>query len=101
MTAITFPGIVQALLMLICVVASFVSYMRYPQSLLVSLSVGSLLAIAGFVGIRLNWHHTPTLVEVLQFRARDFYQGTVVFSLGIGIVIGSLCAWIVTRCLRR
>ena len=100
MEKVTLPGAVQALMMLIFAVCAFVTYLRSRPGLLPSLALGASAASAGFLIVTLGWGDRPTIDELARFQAREFYQGTVLFSLGVGVFVGSLCSWVVARCLR-
>jgi hypothetical protein len=97
----TLPGFIQALLILIFGVGSFIYYFRSPpRSLFFLLVAGCAAILVGLLLISLNWFAPPTLSDVWNFRAPDFYQGTVLFSLGVGIILGNTSAWLVS-CVRR
>lgn len=93
----TLPGMLQALLILVVAGSSFISYFSFPRHVLSSLVVGGLFAILGLVIISMNWNPPPSLSDVWNFRAADFYQGTFIFSVGVGIAVGNVVAWIVSK----
>ena len=96
----TLPGIIQALLILFLSVSSFVAYFRYPRHWYSSLIVGGALILLGLFIISMSWNPPPALSDIWNFRAPDFYQGTIVFSLGVGIALGNISAWLITCMLR-
>lgn len=97
----TLPGIVQALLVLVASISAFVMYFRrYPKQTFVPLIGGGLFILIGFIIIEINWNPPPSLSDVWKFRPTDFYQGTILVSVGAGIVVGNLGAWVVSCVLR-
>ena len=87
---------VQALLILVVAASSFFSYFSYPRHVLSSLIIGSLFVLLGLFIIAMNWNPPPSLRDVWNFRAPDFYQGTLIFSVGFGIAVGNVAAWLVS-----
>lgn len=97
----TLPGAIQALLILMTSVSAFVMYFRRASKQgFVAIVAGSLLMLLGLFLIGVGWNAPPSLRDVLYFRPPDFYQGTIIFSLGVGIVIGNIAAWLVSCALR-
>ena len=92
----TLPGLVQALLILAVAASSFFSYFNYPKRVLSSLIVGGLFVLLGLFIIAMDWNPPPLLSDAWNFRAPDFYQGTIVFSVGLGIAVGNVAAWLVS-----
>ena len=96
----TLPGLIQALMVFVVAASSFFSYFNYPRHVLSSLTIGGLSILLGLFIIAMNWNPPPSLSDVWNFRAPDFYQGTVIFSVGFGIAIGNVAAWLVSLMLR-
>ena len=96
----TLPGAIQALLVIIVSVSSFVAYFRYPRHWFLSLVVGGGCVLFGLFIINMNWDPPSSLSDIWNFRAPDFYQGTVIFSAGVGVAVGNVAAWLASCILR-
>jgi len=90
----TFPGIAQAAMVVYCGVFSFKTYFENPSRVLANILLGFLFVGLGVLLISLDWFAPESLDEIWNFQAKDFYQGTVSFSFGVGLIAGNVVAWL-------
>lgn len=97
----TIPGIIQAILIAICCVGSYQWYFEKPGQIIGNVFVGCLLIVFGIIlALLMDSFGGPgfvhvTMHEVWTFQAKDFYAGFVIFSLGVGMIIGNVVAFLV------
>jgi len=94
---INYPGLLQGIfttISLVAVLAASTETDDDPKFYLGVILAGSCLAGAGFFIMKMGPFGPESFEEIWKFQPKDFYQGTLLFSMGAGAILGSIVSWL-------
>lgn len=92
----TLPGAVQAIVTVGSTIWAFNLYLKRRDNIILLSLLGLFLVASGIFIESFSSYFGDTIYDIATFNAQYFHQGTTIGGLGVGLVIGSWLAWLVS-----